>query len=109
MRALPLAVVAAVLTGCGYVGDPLPPALNIPVPVTGLAAVQRGGEILVTFSAPARTTEDLPISEFDAVEVRFASAAGETVLPAEDAEPGKPVTVRVPASKWQGQQVAVSA
>ena len=41
-RWLVAAAAAALLAGCGYIGDPLPPLLNIPARVTDLTAVQRG-------------------------------------------------------------------
>src|SRR5450432_2546421 len=55
-RFLPAAA-ALLLAGCGYVGDPLPPLANIPARVSDLAAMQRGGRIIVQFTVPAKTTE----------------------------------------------------
>lgn len=49
------------LSGCGYPADPLPPALNRPTRVTDLSAVERGDRIVVTWTQPKRTTEDLEI------------------------------------------------
>src|ERR1035437_7564782 len=63
-RFLPAAaavLMAGLLAGCGYVGDPLPPLANISPPVSDLAALQRGGRILVQFPVPAKTTEGHPI------------------------------------------------
>ena len=51
-----------VRAGCGYVGDPLPPLANVPSPVTDLAAIQRGGRIIVQFTVPVKTTEGPPDS-----------------------------------------------
>ncbi|HWB97297.1 MAG TPA: hypothetical protein VG672_11355 [Bryobacteraceae bacterium] len=48
---------ALALAGCGYVGDTLPPLLNIPARVTDLAAVQRGSHVIVQFTVPKITTE----------------------------------------------------
>jgi hypothetical protein len=59
-RFLPAAA-ALLLAGCGYVGDPLPPLANVPARVSDLAAMQRGGRIIVLFSVPAKTTEGHPI------------------------------------------------
>jgi len=59
-RFLPAAA-ALLLAGCGYVGDPLPPLANIPPKVSDLAALQRGGRIIVQFTVPAKTTEGHPI------------------------------------------------
>ena len=63
-RFLPVAAalfVAGWGVGCGYVGDPLPPLANVPSPVRDLAAVQRGGRIIVQFTVPVTTTENHPI------------------------------------------------
>ena len=49
------------LAGCGYVGDPLPPALNIPVAITDLRGLEYGDKVLVEFSPPKLTTEGLPL------------------------------------------------
>lgn len=96
------ALAAAVLLacGCGYVGDPLPPALNIPVPVTDLAAVQRGAAILVTFTIPANTTDGILLPRIGAVDLRVN---GEAVA-VKASEPG-PVEVSIPAERWAGRQV----
>jgi len=61
----------ALLTGCGYPADPLPPALNRPTPVTDLRVVERGSKLVVTFTKPTRTTEDLPIKGGGDAELRI--------------------------------------
>jgi hypothetical protein len=55
---LVLVVLCLMLTGCGAVGDPLPPLLDIPQPSIGLAAAQRGDKVLVSWPAPLLTTEN---------------------------------------------------
>src|SRR5579885_3098954 len=52
-----ISLYALALAGCGYIGDPLPPLLNIPARVNDLAAVQRGGKLIVQFTLPRVTTE----------------------------------------------------
>ena len=59
------------LTGCGYPGEPLPPALNRPTGVIDLAAVEHGDKILVHFTVPQRTTEDLPLKSNPDIELRI--------------------------------------
>jgi len=49
------------LAGCGAVGEPLPPLLDIPVPSAGLTAVQRGDQILVAWPAALMTTEGVGV------------------------------------------------
>src|ERR1017187_2982908 len=57
-----LPVAAALLTaGFGYLGGPRPPLANVPPRVSDLAALQRGGRIIVQFTVPAKTTEGHPI------------------------------------------------
>src|ERR1700733_7257201 len=48
---------ASVLAGCGMPGAPLPPSLNLPVPVIDLAAVRTGGQVALTWTMPAKTTD----------------------------------------------------
>src|ERR1019366_7793406 len=62
------------LTGCGYVGNPLPPALKRPVRVTDLSAVERGWKIVIHFTIPKVTTEDLPIKGQQDIELRIGVA-----------------------------------
>lgn len=52
---------ALVSSGCGYIGEPLPPALHIPQPVVDLSAIERGSKIFVQFTLPSHTTENLEI------------------------------------------------
>ncbi len=58
------------LTGCGYVGNPLPPAMKRPVAVSDLAAVERGSNIIIQFTLPKITTEGLPIKGHQDIELR---------------------------------------
>jgi hypothetical protein len=62
---------AICLAGCGYVGEPLPPALKRPLRVTDLAAVERGSKIVIQFTIPKVTTEDLPIEGKPDIELRI--------------------------------------
>ena len=104
--------------GCGYVGDPLPPALNIPMPVTDLSAVQRGGKVIVEFSIPEKTTEGLPITSVDAVDLRAgpietqpfnleAWAGSARKLKSDVVKPGG-VRVEEPAAAWLNKEVVVA-
>jgi hypothetical protein len=69
--ALAASVASAMLAGCGYPGEPLPPALNRPVRVVDLNAVQQGSKILVHFTVPKVTTEGMPIPGTPEIEVRI--------------------------------------
>src|SRR5664279_5387629 len=72
-RFLPAAA-ALLLVGCGYVGDPLPPLANIPPPVSDVAALQRGGGIIVQFTVPAKTIEGHPIPPPVRLDLRAGTA-----------------------------------
>jgi hypothetical protein len=87
------------IASCGYIGDPLPPALNIPAPVSDFRAQQRGGRIFFEFTIPERTTEDLPL-KLAAIELR----AGAKIIPLPAVEPGA-AKVDIPALEFAGQQV----
>ena len=112
------ALLAVLLSACGYVGDPLPPALHIPGRVTDLTAVQRGGRIEIRFTAPAQTTEDLVMRNFESMDLRIGPvpkeftfetwAATAKPLDASVPEPGKPVTVAVSASEWRDREVLIA-
>jgi hypothetical protein len=66
-----LLTLSAALVGCGYPGEPLPPALNRPVRATELTALQRGSEIVVQFTVPEVTTENLPLRGEPDIELRI--------------------------------------
>ncbi len=76
-RALAVGAAALVLWGCGYIGPPMPPLLNIPADITDLAASQRGDRIIVQFSAPQLTTEQVALRNPPELEL----LAGESAPP----------------------------
>ncbi len=92
------------LASCGYVGDPLPPALNIPQPVADLRAVQRGDRILIDFTIPERTTENMILTRVAEVYLR----AGDRQFPVAATKPG-PVETSVPVAGLAGQELAFVA
>ena len=111
-RFLPAAA-ALFLAACGYIGDPQPPLANIPSGVNDLAAMQRGGQIIVQFTVPALTTEGHPIPRPLKLDLRAGTvdhfepnqwAAGARQIP-----PGamaKPIArYEIPAADWIGKEV----
>ena len=62
------------LSGCGYVGDPLAPALHIPKPVLDLRVIERGRNLEISFTMPIVTGEGLPIREAGQIDLRFGVA-----------------------------------
>src|SRR5580704_14890140 len=67
---------SVILAGCGTIGEPLYPALNIPTRVTDLTAVERGDRIEINFTIPPLTTEGLAIKEIGGVELRVGPIPG---------------------------------
>jgi hypothetical protein len=57
----------ALLGGCGYIGPPMPPALNIPLPVMDLSVTEVGDKIIVHFTPPVMTTDNLPVESLRAM------------------------------------------
>lgn len=100
------AVVVAVLflTGCGYVGDPLPPALKIPVPAENFRALQRASKIVVDFSQTGATTEALTLAKLGPPQIEIGAETFEAPAAA-----AGPVHFEVDAAKWTGQTVRVRA
>ncbi|SRR5579871_363245 len=56
---LVLVVLCLMLTGCGAVGDPLPPLLDIPQPPTAFTAAQRGDKVKLSWPPALLTTENV--------------------------------------------------
>jgi hypothetical protein len=108
---------ALLLAGCGYVGAPMPPALDIPQRVSDLAAAEYGDKIRVQFTIPPLTTEGLPLKSVRSVDLYIgpainpwnqdAWAATAKRIPVAATGPG-PVNDEVPAQAWIGKDVVVS-
>ena len=105
----------SLLAACGYVGDPQPPALRIPVAVSDLAAVERGDRIIIQCTLPAKTTEGLVLDRFGEVDLRVGPAVNPWHLPTwEDGSrrvdiPGVPapgpLRMETAAADWVGREV----
>jgi hypothetical protein len=63
-----------VLSGCGVVGDILPPALNLPMRATDLTALEHGDAIDVSFKLPLTTTEGQVIRHPPQIDLRIGLA-----------------------------------
>lgn len=68
-----VAALCCLLAACGYVGDPLPPALNIAAQVTDLRAVEYGDRIIVDFTIQPLTTEGLTLNYLGDIDLRIGS------------------------------------
>jgi hypothetical protein len=115
MRFVAFLSLAVFLTGCGYMGEPLPPALRRPIPVTDLTAVEHGSTITIQFTVPKLTTENLPVIDPD-LELRVGPS-GSPVEPFGWIATSDKITnvtiekgiakAEVPIGRYDGKQVAV--
>src|SRR5579864_6175394 len=119
MRCLATLLCAAgcvLVAGCGSVGEPLYPALNIPQRVGDLVAVERGDQIAIYFTIPALTTEGLAVRAIGSVDLRiginppngfnvdqWAAGAKKIDTPA-PSQPG-PVRLQIPAREFIGKEI----
>jgi hypothetical protein len=112
-------VVCAILAGCGSVGEPLYPAVKIPVRVTDLSAIERGAQIDVSFTSPSQTTEGLAIKTPGKIDLRIGPNAGpgfdlgkwlESADILELAAPATPglVLKRIPVEKYVGRDEVIA-
>lgn len=113
---------SAFLIGCGTVGEPLYPALNIPTRVSDLAAVERGDKIEIRFTIPPLTTEGLTLKQIGSLELRVGPttaanalafrtdewAAGAKRIDAPLPAQTGPVQASTPAAEFIGQLVVVA-
>lgn len=122
------AAAALLWMGCGSIGDPLPPMVHIPEPVSDLAARQVVDEIVVSWSWPLLTTEGAAARRLSRFALRAVEVgAGATALPAEgideygreiavidvekqdDKAPGDRFELRFPLADWKRGQTVILA
>jgi len=106
------------LGGCGTVGEPLYPALNIPSRVNDLTAVERGDRIDINFTIPSLTTEGLVLKEIGVIELRAGPVPdsgfnlnnwANSANPVDVRTPDKagPVHVESPAREFVGKDIVI--
>jgi predicted small lipoprotein YifL len=74
----PVAAVLAVflaLAGCGYIGPVVPPSAQIPNSIADLSVIERGDQLVVQFTTPAHTTDNIPIKKLANIDLRIGAAA----------------------------------
>ncbi|MBK9168831.1 MAG: hypothetical protein IPM24_15360 [Bryobacterales bacterium] len=119
MRQCVAAALLCLVAGCGYVGDPLPPQLHIPEPVTDLAVIQRGDAIVARFTLPTMNTDGLLLRGVGRVQVRIGeggdpfnldawAAGGEAIdFSGDDLQPGTVLERTIPARPRAGREVVL--
>ena len=106
------------LTGCGYIGDPLPPALNIPQRIAEAKAGQVGDRIEIEFTLPNLTTEGIVLRTLGGVDLRAGQAGpppfnadvwadAAKVIETSSEEPGK-VKKIINAKDWTGKEIVIA-
>jgi predicted small lipoprotein YifL len=76
MRILPVLAALLTLAGCGMIGPPLPPALNIPERIVGVSATQKGAELEIGFVVTGIATDELVLRSLRAIDVRVGEPGG---------------------------------
>lgn len=101
--------------GCGYVGPPKPPALNIPERVQLVNASQQAGQLVVGFLITGKTTDGLVLNRLRAIELRAGPPAASMALWAQAARqiPVTPPAIdghelREPVAGWENQDIVVA-
>lgn len=91
-----------VICGCGYVGEPLPPALNIPQPPVNLEVVEIGDKLVVSYNQPGLSTEGLPIKRAEAPAITI-NGQNQTV----SLQTAAAARYEFPAAQWADRDISV--
>jgi hypothetical protein len=110
-RCLLLAIGCAVLAGCGYLGEPLPPSLHIPQRIADLHALERQDKLVVDFTIPTETTDGARVKRVGDVDLRIGPQTGDWNAEARKVEavaqrPGA-VHLEIPVADWVGKEVLI--
>jgi hypothetical protein len=104
------------VAGCGSVGEPLYPALNIPQRISDLVAVERGDKIAIYFTIPPLTTEGLAVRTIGSLDLRVDvnpssgfnidqwTASAKRIAAPIPTQPG-PFHVEIPAGEFIGKEI----
>src|SRR5262245_24974673 len=79
--------VLLLLTGCGKVGEPLPPFVRIPEPVKDLAVRQNGNDIVLTWTNPPKYVDGSSATDLARVQIRSNETVLMTIGAMEGAQP----------------------
>jgi hypothetical protein len=81
------------LTGCGKVGEPLPPFIRIPEAVNDLAVRQSGNDLVLTWTNPPRYIDGSAATDLSRIQIRSNDAVLMTV---EAMQAGQPQSLVLP-------------
>jgi hypothetical protein len=95
------------IAGCGYIGPPMAPTLDIPSDVRDLRAVEYGDKIQVSFTIPPLTTEGLALKSVRLVQLFAGPAAPPSDVNYKVAAtgPGPVEYDDVPVQTWLGKTI----
>ncbi len=113
------------LVSCGYVGPVVPPSPQIPAAVVDLVVTELGDQLQISFTTPARTTDNLAISKFSEIQInigpdqhpfdlsQWADKGREYMVPLpepseKDVARPVPITFTASVSDWVGKDVAIA-
>jgi hypothetical protein len=82
-------------TGCGKIGDPLPPFIRIPEPINDLAVQQSGHDLILTWTNPSKNIDGSAVTDLE--QIRILSDGG-IVATADPVGPGKAQSFTLPIS-----------
>jgi len=88
-----LLVLGLLFSGCGRVGDPLPPFIRIPEAVKDLSVAQNGYDLVLTWTNPPRYLDGSAATNLSRVQIRNNDAPIATV---NVAAAGKPQSYAIP-------------
>jgi hypothetical protein len=115
MRTFSTVLCLAAVTRCGYIGAPLPPALNIPQRVSIVNASQHADQLVVGFLITGDTTDGLVLKRLRAIDLRAGPPAPSMEKWAQGARqiPVEPPDIdghelRLPVAGWENQDIVVA-
>lgn len=105
----------AAASGCGYIGPPMPPALNIPERVEIVNASQRADQVVIGFLITGKTTDGLVLHRLRSIDLRAGPPAASMAKWAQGAKqiPVETPTIdghelRLPVAGLENQDIVVA-
>ena len=113
------------LVNCGYVGPVVPPSPQIPAAVVDLVVTELGDQLQISFTTPARTTDNLAINKFSEIQLsigpdqhpfdlsQWANKGRQYMVPVpapNEKDVARPVPIKftTSVSDWVGKDVAIA-